>query len=79
MIMNLFNRPKTMKKWRKKAWLIDPNKTKITLIPSASSRKKHVPAWVYRNLDPSIENMYAMSIIRMQYCSAVGCPVQNAT
>jgi hypothetical protein len=79
--MQLFKRSgKARKKWHRKAWLIDPNRTIITLVSTATSRPKHVPPWVYkRELDPSIQEMYAMSSIRKQYCTPLCCPIGNAT
>ena len=79
MNMNLFKRDNAKKRWRKKAWMVNPNKTKIILVATAVPKRKHVPPWIYRQLDTSIQDMYAWSKIRMQYCSPVGCPASNIT
>ena len=76
--MNLFKRDKTIKKWHKKAWMVDPRKTKIVLVAAAAPRRKHVPPWIFRKLDTSIQDMYAWSNVRMQY-SPITCPVSNVT
>jgi hypothetical protein len=76
--MNLFKRDKAIKRWHKKAWMVDPSKTKIVLVAAAAPRRKHVPPWIFRKLDTSIQDMYAWSNVRMQY-SPVGCPVGNVT
>ncbi len=48
--MKLFRRTgKAKKKWRGRAWLVDPRKTKLTLMTSDSTVKpKHVPPWIYK-------------------------------
>jgi hypothetical protein len=40
-----------MDKWRSRAMLVDPHRTRITLAPSMKARR--VPPWVYRNLQNS--------------------------
>lgn len=79
MNMKLFKRDNARKKWHKKAWMVDPNKTKIILIATAGPKRKHVPPWIFRELDTSIQDMYASSKVRMQYCSLNGCPASNVT
>ena len=76
--MKLFKRDKTIKKWHKKAWMVDPRTTRIVLVPAAAPKRKHVPPWIYRELDNSIQEMYARSNVRMQY-APVGCAVCNVT
>jgi hypothetical protein len=89
--MDLFKRDKAIKKWHGKAWMVNPRKTKIVLVAAttrkpkkvlvaeAAGKRKHVPPWIFKKLDTSIKDMYAQSIVRMQYCSPVGCPSSNAT
>ncbi len=53
--MNLFHRAgRGMAKWRSRAMLVDPHKTKINLAPASKPRR--LPPWVYRNLQASGEN-----------------------
>jgi hypothetical protein len=90
--MKLFKRHEAIKKWHGKAWMVNPRKTKIVLVAAtapkrkhvlmvhvakATGKRKHVPPWIFRKLDTSIQDMYAQSIVRMQYCSPVGCPGSN--
>jgi hypothetical protein len=79
--MRLFKRTsKARKKWHKKAWMVNPNKTKVIIVSTAMIKPRHVPPWVYkRELDPAIQDMYTFSNIRRQYCSPLGCPINNAT
>jgi hypothetical protein len=77
--MNLFKRDKAIKKWHEKAWMVNPCKTKIVLVAATAPKRKHVPPWIFRELDPSIKDMYALSKVRMQYCSPDGCPASNVT
>jgi hypothetical protein len=79
MNMNLFKRDNARKKWHKKAWMINPNKTKLILVATAGPKRKHVPPWIFRELNTSIQDMYAMSKVRMQHCSPYGCPASNIT
>jgi hypothetical protein len=46
-LMNLFKRDNTRKKWHEKAWMVNPNKTKIILAATAVSERKHVPPWIH--------------------------------
>lgn len=65
-IMELFNRKaKAKKKWRSKAWLVDLNKTKLTLDSRACP--KHVWPWICEDLDPSIKDMFETSNVRKEY------------
>jgi hypothetical protein len=77
--MNLFKRDEAIKKWHGKAWMVDPSKTKIVFVAATGRKRKHVPPWIFRKLDTSIQDMYARSIVRMQYCSPVCCPASNVT
>jgi hypothetical protein len=49
--MNLFKRDNARKKWHKKAWMVNPNKTKIILVATAGTKRKHVPPWIFRRLE----------------------------
>jgi len=50
--MKLFSKMgKAKKRWRRKAWLVNPNRTKIILVGIASKKRKHVPPWIY-NKEP---------------------------
>ena len=49
--MNSFKRNKAQKKWHDKAWMVNPNKTKIILVANAAPKRKHVPPWIFRQLD----------------------------
>jgi|GEM_PF-3133509 len=53
MNMNSFKRSNAQKKWHDKAWLVNPNKTKIVLVANAGPKRKHVPPWIFRQLDNS--------------------------
>jgi hypothetical protein len=79
MNMNLFKRDNARKKWHERAWMVNLGKTKIVLVAADVGKRKHVPPWIFKKLDNSIKGMYAQSIVRMQYCSPVGCPSSNAT
>ena len=47
--MKLFHRKsKAVKKWRSRAWSIDPNKTNLTFEVKAIKLSQHVPPWVYK-------------------------------
>jgi hypothetical protein len=77
--MSLFKRDNARKKWHKKAWMINPKTTKLIFAAEAGSKRKHVPPWIFRELDTSIQEMYAQSIIRMQYCSSLGCNASHSS
>jgi hypothetical protein len=53
----LFNRTsKGIKKWKAKAMLSDPHKTKI-IIELTEGKQRHVPPWVYKELvEPQKDN-----------------------
>jgi hypothetical protein len=57
--MKLFNKiGKVRKKWRRKAWLVDPTKTKTILVATASQKQRHVPPWIYdKESDRSVEDL----------------------
>ena len=60
--MKLFNKVgKAKKKWRSKAWIVDCHKTKLTIMSSTSIKPKHVPPWIYRKLQSSINDTPANS------------------
>jgi hypothetical protein len=66
MMMKLFRRMgKAKKKWRRKAWLADPNKTRI--IFESTTRPKHVPPWIFKEPDQSVRELLASSRIRKEY------------
>ena len=49
--MRLFSRKGcAVKNWHARALMIDPNKTKLTLI--RTNEAKHLPSWVYRKYAP---------------------------
>lgn len=49
--MNLLKRDNARKKWRDRAWMVNPNKTKIILVADAvAPKRKHVPPWVFKQL-----------------------------
>ena len=49
--MRLFRRKgAAVKNWHARALIIDPKKTKLTLIRTSGG--KHVPAWVYKKFAP---------------------------
>lgn len=77
--MNLFKRDNARKKWHEKAWMVNPKKTRIIFVATAVPKRKHVPPWIFRKLDNSVQEMYAWSRVRMQYCTADGCPASNVT
>lgn len=56
---------KAKKKWRRKAWLVDPSKTKIVFVFTDKSR--HVPPWVCKEPDPSMREALWMSNVRKEY------------
>lgn len=51
MNMNSFKRNNAQKKWHDKAWMVNPNKTKIIFVANTVPKKKHVPPWIFRQLD----------------------------
>jgi hypothetical protein len=49
--MKLFNRKRhAVKNWHARAMVIDPNKTKITIVKTKT--KKQIPLWVYKKYAP---------------------------
>ncbi|MCW4047220.1 MAG: hypothetical protein NWE99_06625 [Candidatus Bathyarchaeota archaeon] len=47
-MLKLFTRKsRAVKKWRSRAWSIDPKKTNLTII-SNQENFGHVPPWVYK-------------------------------
>jgi hypothetical protein len=49
--MKLFRRKQNaVKKWHERALIIDPNKTKITIVKT--KKEKHIPIWVYKKYAP---------------------------
>jgi activator of HSP90 ATPase len=48
-VLRLWNRKgKAVKKWRSRAWSIDPNKTNLTIVTRKEKLSQHVPPWVYK-------------------------------
>jgi hypothetical protein len=46
--MRLFRRKgKAVKNWRSRAWSIDPNKTKLTIVVNEGKLSQHAPPWIY--------------------------------
>ena len=39
---------KAVKKWRSRAWSIDPNKTNLTIVVKKEKLSQHVPLWIYK-------------------------------
>jgi hypothetical protein len=37
-----------VKNWRSRAWSIDPNKTKITILVKKEKGSQHQPPWIYK-------------------------------
>lgn len=53
--MKLFYRKeKADKKWRRRGWMVDSDKTRIILVPAGSLKPKHVPPWIYRKENGSL-------------------------
>jgi len=46
MLQIFSNKGKTVKKWRSRAWSIDPKKTKLTLLRMEPAG--HVPPWIQK-------------------------------
>ena len=48
-MLGVWNRKgKAVKKWRSRAWSIDPNKTNLTIIVGKKMLSRHVPPWIYK-------------------------------
>ncbi|MBN1358901.1 hypothetical protein JW988_09065 [Candidatus Bathyarchaeota archaeon] len=41
---------KAVKKWRSRAWSIDPNKTNLTILVKKEKHCQHVPPWIYKKM-----------------------------
>jgi hypothetical protein len=41
---------KAAKKWRARAWSIDPNKTNLTILVKKEKSTQHVPPWVHKKM-----------------------------
>jgi hypothetical protein len=39
---------KAVKKWRSRAWSIDPKETNLTIIVKKDKFSQHVPPWIYK-------------------------------
>lgn len=39
---------KATKVWHKKALLVDPHRTKITLASTTTKKEKHLPPWLHK-------------------------------
>jgi len=46
MMMNFLKKNRSVKKWREKALMIDPHKTRITIL--SPKRNRHLPIWLYK-------------------------------
>jgi hypothetical protein len=74
--MELFSRIRKAEcKWHRKAWLVDPNKTKMILAGTAPQKPRHAPSGLKgRRLDPSMKWLFSISNTREEYgplaCSA---------
>jgi len=79
--MKLFRKMgKAKKNWRRKAWLVNPNRTKIIFVATASAKQKRVPPWVYsKEPDPSVRDLFSISNVRKEYCGPLGFPSINET
>ncbi len=50
-MLRLWNRKgKAAKKWRSRAWSIDPNKTKLTIVVEKETLSRHVPPWIHKKM-----------------------------
>jgi hypothetical protein len=38
------------KKWRSRAWSIDPNRTNLTILVKEEKRAQHVPPWIHKKM-----------------------------
>ena len=75
--MRLFRRAgRARNKWRRQAWLVDPNRTRIIIVKESekplseeciTEKLRRVPSWVGRELDPSIRDILWMSNVRKEY------------
>jgi len=41
---------KAVKKWRSRAWSIDPNNTHLTIVVKKATLSQRVPPWIYKKL-----------------------------
>jgi hypothetical protein len=47
-MLRLFSRKgKAVKKWRSRAWSIDPKKTNLTIVVEKTKFSQHVSPWLY--------------------------------
>ena len=47
-MLSLFKKKnRAIKKWRSRAWSIDPKKTRLTIL-KAKTPRRHVPPWIYK-------------------------------
>ena len=41
---------KAVKKWRSRAWSIDPKKTNLTILVKKEKNAQHVPPWIHKKM-----------------------------
>jgi len=64
-MLKLFKRKgKAVKRWRSKAWLIDPHVTKLAIIQVSSEKPEHLPPWMFklRCMEKTIEGFEGANI-----------------
>jgi hypothetical protein len=50
---------KAVKKWRSRAWSIDPKKTNLIIVVKKEQLSQHVPPWIYKEqLSSQITSSY---------------------
>jgi len=48
-MLRLWNRKgNAVKKWRSRAWSIDPKKTNLTIVIKKKHLSQHIPPWIYK-------------------------------
>jgi hypothetical protein len=48
-LLKLFNRRgQAVKKWRSRAWSIDPKKTNLVIVVNEANLSQHAPPWIYK-------------------------------
>jgi hypothetical protein len=53
---------KAIKKWHRKALMIDPKKTTLLLLESGDAKPKHVPPWVQkREVSPAVREFFSLA------------------
>jgi len=41
---------KAVKKWRSRAWSIDTNRTKLTIVVRKEKVSRHIPPWMHKEM-----------------------------